>query len=78
MPDYVVRALCRRQDAPAYLRKEYILSYYLHGSKSHYDALKETLFGWTNETLNAWTTIVAILTVHALYIYSRTQRCAPL
>lgn len=63
--------VCRREDAPAWLHKEYIVSYYLHGSKSHYEAAKQTLFGWTNETLNAWTTIAAIIAVHALYFRSR-------
>lgn len=73
MPEYVeyVRVVCRREDAPIWLHKEFILGYYLHNSKSHLEAAKQTLFGLTNETLNAWTTIIAILVVHALYIYSR-------
>ena len=71
MPDCVVRVVCRKEDAPAWLHKEHIAAYYLHSSNSHYEAAKHTLFGWTNETLNAWTTIVALLVVHVLYFYSR-------
>ena len=38
---------------------------------SYASAAWRTLFQWTNETANVWTTIFAFLTVNVLYLISR-------
>ena len=38
---------------------------------SYASAASRTLFGWTNETANVWTTIVALVIVNVLYLSSR-------
>lgn len=43
-----------------------------HPGGSYWQAAKHTLFHWTNETANAWTSIVALLVVHVLYFHSRS------
>lgn len=38
---------------------------------SHVEAAKHTLFSLTNETLNAWTTIISFVLVNVLYFKTR-------
>ena len=38
---------------------------------SYGQAAKHTLFHWTNETANAWTSVIAFLLVHVLFFHSR-------
>ncbi|CAL5219733.1 g1630 [Coccomyxa viridis] len=62
--------LTLREKAPSYLHRDHVTARYLHGG-SYASAASRTLFQWTNETANVWTTIVAFLIVNALYLTSR-------
>ncbi|CAL8467761.1 g7299 [Coccomyxa elongata] len=59
-----------RDKAPRYLKKDYVLGSYLVGG-TRSEAAKRTLFSCTNETLNAWTTIISLVLVNVQYLRSR-------
>ncbi|KAK9802032.1 hypothetical protein WJX73_003656 [Symbiochloris irregularis] len=52
--------LAKFQDAPAWIQRPHILTGYLLGG-TPLPAAAHTLFGWNNETLNAWTMILGII-----------------
>ncbi|BDA42584.1 hypothetical protein COCOBI_03-4770 [Coccomyxa sp. Obi] len=62
--------LVSRDKAPRYLKKDYVLGSYLVGG-TRSEAAKRTLFSCTNETFNAWTTILSLVFVNVQFLQSR-------